>query len=255
MKRPGTYVYCVLDHRVKPRVPARLTGIPYGGRVRLLPVGAHRSLVASDVPLARYGDAALEQGIADLEWVSRVALAHERVIEAFLAVDAVLPMKLFTIFATDERAVAHVAAAATELDLLARRVTRRQEWGIRVVLAKQPTGRMSPPPAASARSGAAYLQHKKAVKDEAAKRAGQARAVAAELFESLAAHATEARKRSNREIAAAGGSLLLDAALLVPRSGSSRFRAAAARHARALSSEGYTVALTGPWPPYSFMRD
>jgi hypothetical protein len=231
-----------------------LKGIPYGGRVRLLPVGAHRSLVASDAPLARYGDAALEQGIADLEWVSRVALAHERVIEAFLSVDAVLPMKLFTIFATDERAVAHVAASATELDLLARRVARRQEWGIRVVLAN-PTGRMSRPPAASARSGAAYLQHKKAVKDEAAKRAGQARAVVAQLFESLAAHATEARKRSNREIAAAGGSLLLDAALLVPRSGSSRFRAAAARHARALSSEGYTVALTGPWPPYSFMRD
>jgi hypothetical protein len=165
-------------------------------------------------------------------------------------------MKLFTIFANDERAVAHVAAAATALDALARRVARRQEWGIRVAL----TGPVEPPRRTRASrsrppSGAAYLLEKKAAKDEATRRAGHARKVAADLFASLAAHASEARKRPANEVPVTGGPLLLDAALLVPRSVTGRFKAAAARQARALSTEGYMVALSGPWPPYSFMRD
>jgi hypothetical protein len=253
MTGSGTYVYCVLDHRGKPRVPARLKGIPYSGRVRLLTVSRRRSVVVSDVPLGRYGQAAIEKRLASLEWVARVAVAHERVVEAFLSADAVLPMKLFTIFAADARAVAHVVAAAAELDVLARRVARRQEWGVRLALGKAPARpRHTVPPSPS---GAAYLHQKKAMKDEAARRASQARVVAAELFDSLAAHASDVRKRSGREVAAAGGSLLLDAALLIPRSGSSRFKAAAARQARALSTEGYAIAISGPWPPYSFMRE
>lgn len=255
MSRSATYVYCVLDHRVRPRVHAALKGLPYGGRVRLLPVTASRSLVVSDIPLARYGEAPLKKGLADLGWVSRVALAHERVVEAFLSADAVLPMKLFTMFASDERAAAHFTASAAALDALARRVARRDEWGIRVALGKPATGRPSRAKTVRPKTGAAYLQHKKAVKDEATRRVEQARAVAADLFRSLAAHASEARKRSTSELPVTGAPLVLDAALLVPRSASARFKAAAARQARTLSSEGYSVALSGPWPPYSFMRD
>jgi hypothetical protein len=223
--------------------------------VRLLPITTSRSLVVSDVPLARYDEAALKKGLADLGWVSRVALAHERVVEAFLSADAVLPMKLFTMFASDERALAHFASTAAALDALARRVARRDEWGIRVALGTPAPARSSRRKAVQPQTGAAYLRHKKAAKDEATRRAEQARVVAADLFRSLAAHASEARKRSTSELPVTGGPLVLDAALLVPRSASARFKAAAARQARTLASEGYSVALSGPWPPYSFMRD
>jgi hypothetical protein len=264
MSRAATYVYAVLDHRARPRVAATVTAVPGGGPVRLLPIAPRRSLVVSDVPLSRYGEAALARKLSDLEWVSRVALAHERVVEAFLSADAVLPMKLFTIFASDERAVAHVTASSADLDTLARRVARRQEWGVRLTVAAMPaspgdgvrSARKGARGAANApRTGAAYLQHKKAVKDAASRRAEEARGVASSLFQALASHATEARRRSSTELPVQGGPLILDAALLVPRSAAARFKAAAARHARALSNEGYTVALSGPWPPYSFMRD
>ncbi len=258
MSRSAVYVYCVVDHRTRPRVPVALRGIPYGGKVRVLPITARRSLVVSSVPLARYGEAALKTKLADLESVSRVALAHARVVEAFLSADAVLPMKLFTMFATDERAVAHMTMTAAELDLLAGRVARRHEWGVRLAMTKVPAAaakQTAHGAVARARNGADYLLRKKAVKDEAARRTRQAKAVAAELFESLSAHATDARRRAAAELSATGGPLLLDAALLVPRSASARLKAAAARQARALSAQGYSVALTGPWPPYSFMRD
>lgn len=57
MSRSAVYLYCVVDHRTRPRVPAALRGIPYGGKVRVLPITARRSLVVSSVPLARYGEA------------------------------------------------------------------------------------------------------------------------------------------------------------------------------------------------------
>ena len=49
--------------------------------------------------------------------------------------------------------------------------------------------------------------------------------------------------------------LLLDAAFLVPRSRTASFRGSAAKEARTLAPHGYTVTLTGPWPPYSFVQD
>ena len=48
---------------------------------------------------------------------------------------------------------------------------------------------------------------------------------------------------------------MLDAAFLVAVRTSARFRASVAREARALERHGYRVTLTGPWPPYTFVKD
>src|SRR5213083_2095260 len=104
------------------------------GRVRLLDVRGGRFLVVADAPLDRYGEDAINRGLSDLNWVSRAAVAHEAVIEAFIAAPAVLPMKLFTIFASDDRAREHMRRDARRIDALIRRVANHQEWGLRVVL-------------------------------------------------------------------------------------------------------------------------
>src|SRR5262245_30528294 len=94
----ATYVYCLVANPVRPRVRRGLKGLAHSGDVRVLPLGRRLWLVVADVPHARYGEAALQRGLADLEWVSQAAVAHETVVESFLSADAVLPMKLFTIF-------------------------------------------------------------------------------------------------------------------------------------------------------------
>ena len=48
---------------------------------------------------------------------------------------------------------------------------------------------------------------------------------------------------------------MLDAAFLVPRACAARFQAQASRESRSLAREGYRLALSGPWPPYSFMQE
>jgi hypothetical protein len=215
-------------------------------------------LVVSDAPLARYGEEAIQRGLSDLDWVSRAAVAHERIVESFIDAAAVLPMKLFTIFNNDERALEHVRRDRGRIDALLKRLTNHHEWGVRVVLdrtraaAAKPARRTA---ASTATSGAAYLTRKKAQRDATMELAERARETVAALYDRMAARARAATRRSATELPAQGGPLLLDAAFLVPRTRSRAFQGLVAREARSLSRQGYGVSLTGPWPPYTFMQD
>jgi hypothetical protein len=215
-------------------------------------------LVVSDAPLARYGEEAIQRGLSDLDWVSRAAVAHERIVESFIDAAAVLPMKLFTIFNNDERALEHVRRDRGRIDALLKRLTNHHEWGVRVVLdrtraaAAKPARRTS---ASRATSGAAYLTRKKAQRDATMELAERARETVAALYDRMAARARAATRRSATELPAQGGPLLLDAAFLVPRTRSRAFQGFVAREARSLSRQGYGLSLTGPWPPYTFMQD
>jgi hypothetical protein len=268
-------VYCVVANRQPPRLTRVPAGLPGTGRVRLLALdngGAgtrqadgrssrpHLYLVVADAPLSRYGEAAIQRGLSDLDWVSRAAVAHESVIESFIDATAVLPMKLFTIFNTDERALAHIRADRARIDALAKRLANHSEWGVRILLDRARAVAAAAParggkgPRKAAASGLAYLSLKKAQRDASMELAERARAVVAALYDRLAARSRLARRRTVGELPAAAGPLLLDAAFLVPRSRSKTFRGAAAREARALARDGYVLTLTGPWPPYTFIE-
>jgi hypothetical protein len=215
-------------------------------------------LVVADAPLARYGEDAIQRGLSDLDWVSRAAVAHEGVVESFIEAPAVLPMKLFTIFNSDERALENVRRDRVRIDALVKRLTNHHEWGVRVVLDRTRAAAAAGPArrtAAAAKSGAAYLTRKKAQRDVAVELAERARETVASLYDRMAARARSATRRSASELPAQGGPLLRDAAFLVPRTRSRSFQALAGREARSLSRQGYGLSLTGPWPPYTFMQD
>src|SRR5687768_4910092 len=253
----GCYVYCVIAAPRPPRPARAVRGLPGTGPVRVIASDGGLYLAVADAPLAKYGEAAISRGLSDLEWVSRAAVAHERVIESFAGAGAVLPMKLFTIFASDARALEHMRGQRRRLATLAKRVAGHDEWSVRVVLDRARAERASPPPSVSggARTGVAYLARKKARRDASVELAARARETVAGLYQRLAVRARLARRRGASELPVDGGPLLLDAAFLVPRTRTSSFRALAAREARAMSRHGYGVTLTGPWPPYSFVQD
>ena len=54
---------------------------------------------------------------------------------------ALLPMKLFTIFTSDERALAHIAQQRDHVRTILKRVASHDEWGVRVVLDPSPRHR------------------------------------------------------------------------------------------------------------------
>lgn len=254
MKPTGTYVYCVVAAARRPALKAA-RGLAGAGPVRLIEqVSAggrlKKWLVVSDVPLDRYGEAAINARLSDLDWISRVALAHEAVVESFIETAAVVPMKLLTIFTDDARAMEQLDTQSDRINGVVKHVRGRIELGVRVTLVRQHAPRMK-----RAASGAAYLAGKKAQRDRAAELAVNAPAVVAELYDDLARLVADAVRRAASEIPVEDGPLLLDAAFLVPRTRATRFRSTVARRAKTLSRDGYRVTLTGPWPPYSFVRD
>jgi len=228
------------------------------GPVRLLDVEDGLFAAVADAPLNRYGEAAINRGLSDLGWVSRAAVAHDAVVESFIEETAVLPMKLFTLFKTDERAVAHVRAERRRIAAVVKRVADHQEWGVRVVLDRGKDAKAAPTKknaATGGQSGVAYLTRKKAQRDAVLELATQAHETVAALYDRLAARSRLAKRRLAGDLPVQGGPLLLDAAFLVPRTRAASFRALAARESRALARHGYGLTLTGPWPPYSFVQD
>jgi len=269
----ATYVYCLIASGRIPalgRVPA---GLPGTGPVRLLDVSGDVStanarlrsrrraagsaqkqwLAVSDAPLPQYGDASINRHLSDLDWVSRAAIAHEAVVESFIDAPALLPMKLFTIFNNDGRALEHLRRDRSRIARLLKRVGGHHEWGVRVVMdpGYRPTVKRH---TAVGAPGVAYLALKKAQRDHASELVQRARTTVADLYDRLQAFASASRRRAATE-PAQGGPLLLDAAFLVPRSRSGRFLALVGRQSKALAAHGYQLVLSGPWPPYTFISD
>jgi hypothetical protein len=262
MPQKVVYVYCVISAKTRPRLSRAASGLPGTSPVRLLDVERGLWLAVADAPLSRYGEATINRGLADLSWVSRAALAHEEVIESFIGETAVLPMKLFTIFTSDARALEHIAAQRMRIAALVKRVGNHQEWGVRVVLDRARAERASVDRSGrkgrsgrTTSTGAAYLTRKKAQRDAMVELSSRARATVAGLYDRLAARSKLAKRRPASELPVQGGPLLLDAAFLVPRTRAASFKALTAREARALFKQGYGVNVSGPWPPYTFVQD
>jgi hypothetical protein len=225
----ATYVYGVIAG--SRRRTRRGRGLPGTGPVRLIDLDGNLSAAVADAPLQVYGEDQLGPKLSDLEWVSRAAIAHEAVLESFADATAVVPMKLFTLFTSEERALAHLRAERKRIASTVRRVANQQEWGVRLALgaarraaasrARKRTGR--------AETGAQFLARKKADRDTAADRAAHAIETADRLFDRLTARASISKRRPATELSAAGGGLLLDAAFLVPRAKAKSFGSAVAR--------------------------
>lgn len=255
--RTATYLYGIVAGRTAPRLPRTGRGLPDTGPPRAVPAWDGVWLVVADAPLDRYGARAIGPRLRDLDWVSRCAVAHAAVVERIARMGAVVPMKLFTIFSSDARAVADVTRSRRRIERLARRVAGRQEWSVRVALDEQAAARSrirAAGRAAPARTGTGFLLRKKREKDVAREVLQAAVAEAARVYDRLGAHADDARRRTPAQ-AGETSRMLLDATYLVPTAGARAFRAAVADCARRLAPAGYRVSLTGPWPPYTFAAE
>jgi hypothetical protein len=250
-----TYVYGIVVSDRKPTLAGTPPGLPGASPVRLVDASRGRYLAVADVKAREYGEAAINGRLSNLDWVSRVAMAHEAVLESLAARATVLPMKIFTIFTSDERARADVDKNRARIDTLVKRVGGHDEFGVRVVLDRKAATRREAASRAENASGVAYLTRKKAQRDAATELVAHAQETIADLYDRLAKRARLSRRRSASELPMENGPLLLDAAFLVPRAKARAFRADVARQARTLGRQGYLVTLTGPWPAYTFVQD
>jgi hypothetical protein len=139
---------------------------------------------------------------------------------------------------------------------LVRRLAGRDEWGVRVLLdeakARQRVSERAVRATAGVSTGKRFLLLKKSQRQAVQALAERGRAEIDRVFEALARHADDARRRPPGH-GEAFARLLLDAAFLVRATRVKRFRAAAETAATRLQRLGYDVTLSGPWPPYNFV--
>ena len=249
----ATYIYCVIKAARKPSLTTVPPGLPSATPPQLLHIAPGLWLVSAQVPLDVYGPGKLEPALSDMEWVGRVAVSHEAVVEFFAMRPGVtvVPMKLFTMFSTPERAIADIASRRTSIDAAMKRVAGAEEWGVRVLRSSPATDKTVGPVAVQ--SGAAFLAAKKQKRDDALQARAAAAEAAVDAFERLAAIAKDARRRDDPPAPGATPPLL-DAAFLVAASKRNKFTTAARREAEACARAGAQLTVSGPWPAYNFVH-
>src|SRR5687768_11288848 len=192
------YLYCVVRAPRRPSLARVPRGLPEASTPEAHRLAGSLWLITASVPLAVYGPAALEPRLRDLDWVAEAALAHETVVEHFSRArgTVVIPMKLFTMFSSLDKAIAEVGEGRAAIERAMKRIAGCEEWGLRVT-------RLPGTPAAAQgvnrpASGAAFLAARKEARDATAVARAAAIAAAVEAFERLARHARAAHRRERR---------------------------------------------------------
>lgn len=248
----ATYLYCIVKAPGKPSTGRAPVGLPDASGLQIVPATPPLWLVTAAVPLNVYGPGALEAALSDLDWVGRIALAHESVVEHFARRRGltVIPMKLFTMFSGPDRAVAEIGSRRAAIGRVMRTIAGAEEWGVRIVRGDLPVApaRGHQRPA----SGAAFLHTRKRLRDEVRAARLLAADAATDAFTRLS---RTARRSVRREDPPPSGVTppLLDAAFLVPLRSRATFTAGAEREAVACARAGAQLTITGPWPPYHFV--
>lgn len=260
----ATYVYCVVKPKAAPKRAQTFRAGPAGlagaGKPRLVDSGDGYQLVVASAPLARYDAGAIDVRLRDLDWVGSRAAEHEAVVEHAASLGTVVPMKLFTLFASDERALEHVRKMRRSLDRVVERIAGCEEWGLRILRDDARAARASAaaveaahaPRSGKAPSGKDFLLRKKAIDEERRTAGARGLADVEELYGELSEVARRSLRRPapNRDLA---GRVLLDAVFLVPTPAVKKVKARVAAAAKRIVDQGFDVTLTGPWPAYSFI--
>jgi hypothetical protein len=250
-KRPEkgpVYAYGIVGGDRAPDLGGAPAGVPDTGPLRVLRAADGIHVVVADADPEKWTEAAIEEGLRDMDWVSERAVRHDEVLAHFLSAPALVPMKAFTLFRSDERAIEHTRAKEKDVREVLARVAGCVEWGVR--LRFEGTAPRAAP-AAKPSSGAAFLQRKKNMQDAARNAHKAAFAAAREAAETIAALAKDTVLVPSPEVRSATP-LLLEIALLVPRGKSAALEKTVAALAPELGKSAVGLELTGPWAPFHF---
>ncbi len=221
--------------------------------------------LVSRVPLNEFGEESLRESLDDLGWLEDKARAHERVLDHTRKLTTVIPMRLCTIYTSEASVRDMLTRERHWLSEALVRLGGRTEWGVKLFAgrnAHELAGRRSPEAArleeqvARASPGEAYLLRKKLHEIGAQ----EAERLVEECCEAghrhLAGTAVDAllNPLQPREVTGRDGDMVLNGVYLVEDDSTEDFHAAVASLEEEYGQMGIDVELTGPWPPYNFVK-
>jgi hypothetical protein len=256
----GFYVYGVVG-APGPELPDGLAAVDRRHPVEII---EHSGLAAigSRVPLAEFGEEQLHENLNDVEWLEDKARAHEEVLDAALARATVVPLRLCTIYRGEPQVRAMLDGEGPLFHDALERLEGRTEWGVKLVAAPgalraaAATASDSAAESRPASEGTAYIQRKQREADTRDDEDRIAVEWAQDVHERAAERAAEAllNPLQRPEVAGYEGEMLLNGVYLVADADVDGFRSLVEELGDEYRRRGAQVDLTGPWPPYNFVK-
>jgi hypothetical protein len=215
----------------------------------------------SPVDEVEFSQPVIDARSKDVEWLGAIGYRHQSVMAELMRGGTIIPLRAFTLFKTHATLKHHLEENKEQFERILERVDGKQEWTLRIEFDPERwrdalTKRVGALAAleseiASAAPGKAFLLRKK-LDDErkiASREAEQqvAAEIEDEVVQTLRSEVI-AESRERRDGAFPQINVLL------PRDEEARLQELHEELERRYSEEGVTVALTGPWPPYTFAR-
>ncbi len=215
--------------------------------------------VYTPVKDAEFSQEVIDRRAGDLEWLGAIGYRHQDVVANLMKATAVIPLRAFTLFSSDEALRAYLTETAETLRTVLDRLDGKQEWTLKVEFEPQRWSqslskrvdslRDLEQQIESASAGKAFLLKKKL--DDEKKRASHVaeQNVVAEIEKTVLDKLrceTVSESRERREGA------FPQINVLINRDEEAMLQELHSDLINRYEAEGVTLALTGPWPPYTF---
>ena len=243
----ATYVYCLVQSGKAPSLRGVPASVPGAGLPRLISIAENLWAVVADAPLDRFSGERLRDELQDVEAISRHAVAHASVVEFFFRRAPVIPLKLFTLFSSDERVLRHLRHRRLRLLKLFAALAGFEEWGVRITAAETEARA-----ARSLKSGRDYLQVKKRLNQRSAAPTRATVTAVNRALMGLRQLALRVRKETFPP-PSRGRPFVAGASFLVGSGKRREWTEEVAKLSAALETEGHRLDMSGPWPPYHFV--
>lgn len=253
------YVYGVVSPRME--MLPDLAGIDPRYEVSLVEEEGLAALV-SQVSLAEFGEEPLHDNLNDVGWLEEKARAHEHVLDVALRSGTVVPLRLCTIYSGEEQVREMLARERAVMSDALARLEGRAEWGVKAIaepgaLERAAARRAGDGPSQEDVSrGTAYMDRKRHEARARVEVEEIAEEWAATIHDRLADAASEAllNPLQGSEVSGYEGEMLLNGVYLIEDDAVAELSTLVDRIAEEHSSRGVSVELTGPWPPYNFVK-
>lgn len=255
------YVYAIASSADPDQLASDCTSIDGASSFGICAVDG-LTAVYTQVPAADFSQEVIDSHAANMEWLGAIGWRHQSVVDRLASQSAVVPLRAFTMFHSKTSLESFLHERSPSFKKLLARLAGREEWTVRIdfiaerwseALVERVEGlRNLGAEAGLASGGKKYLLEKKFAdaKKDAAREAEQQ--VVAEIQAALASGLEVPTIVGSRQ-KQGGSSPQID--LLVPKASGEMLIRMVETIARKYSPEGISLALSGPWPPYSFASE
>jgi hypothetical protein len=248
------YVYAVTGDAVTPETE----GVDGTARFGSATVGEIHAVFTA-VSAAEFSQEVIDRRAGDLEWLGAIGYRHQAVMADLMKRTSIVPLRAFTLFSSEEALRSYLTDQRELLSKTLERLDGKQEWTLRIELepsqwSEALTGRVASlrelqAEIAAASPGKAFLLRKKL--DDEKKRASHVAEdeLVGEIEQAVMGKLgceTVSESRQRRDGAFPQINVLLN------RDEESVLQELREELAARYQPEGVTLALSGPWPPYTF---